>query len=251
MANRDTAHIQLGDIAEGIALLTRLPVKSSGARGVHAAWSWPLAGALVSLAAGAAALIAIAIGLPAGLAAAIAITMQIILTGAMHEDGLADCADGFWGGWDRARRLEIMKDSANGTYGTLALILSLMFRWGLLSAIFSTGSVIAPLIATAALSRLPMIALMYCLNPARADGLSVSTGRPTAETFALGTIVALIIALLSVGFLTLPAIFVIACLTWGIARISLAKISGQTGDVLGASQQVAEIGVLVTFLIFT
>jgi len=249
MANRDTSRLQAGDIAEGIALLTRLPVRSSGARGIHAAWSWPLAGALVGLISGVIALIAMAIGLPAGLAAAMAIATQIILTGAMHEDGLADCADGFWGAWDRARRLEIMKDSAIGTYGTLALILALLSRWILLSALFDTGSIVGPLVGAAALSRIPMVALMYYLNPARADGLSVSTGRPTAETLALSIIVALLIALLFIGFITLPGVLVIACLTWGVSIVATAKIAGQTGDVLGASQQIAEIGILTTILL--
>ncbi|PHQ97595.1 MAG: adenosylcobinamide-GDP ribazoletransferase [Marinosulfonomonas sp.] len=249
MANRDTARLQPGDIVESIALLTRLPVNSNGERGIHAAWAWPLAGALVGLLSGIIALIAISIDLPSGLAAGIAIAAQIILTGAMHEDGLADCADGFWGGWDKERRLEIMKDSAIGTYGTLALILSVLLRWILLSTLFETGSVIGPLIGAAVLSRVPMAALMFYLLPARGEGLSASTGRPSVETFVLNITVALLIALFFIGFLTLPALLAVAGLTWGVAKITLAKIGGQTGDVLGASQQIAEIGVLTTIFL--
>jgi len=246
MAKNDTAPIQPGDIGAAIALLTRLPAPANNLRGADAAWAWPVAGALVGLIAALAAALALALNLPPVVAAAAAITVQIFATGAMHEDGLADCADGFWGGWERARRLEIMHDSRIGTYGVLALALSLILRVALLAALIHAGTLYGALIATAALSRAPMVALMRRLPPARPDGLSRSTGQPGSDTELLAAATALLIALVTVGFAALPAALVAAAAAFGLSRIALAKIGGQTGDVLGASQQIAEIATLAT-----
>ena len=151
----DKPNIAAGDFSEALALMTRLPARAPGARRAAAAWAWPLAGALVAGLAGLAAALALWLGLSAAVAAGLALAVQIALTGALHEDGLADCADGFWGGMERARRLEIMHDSRIGTYGVLALVLGLGLRWALLAGLFAAGHVIAPLLAAAALSRAP------------------------------------------------------------------------------------------------
>ncbi len=248
MAGNDTARIQPGDFGEAVGLLTRLPVNATGTRGIRAAWAWPLAGALVGLLAAILGGIGIWLGLPVGVSAGITLGAQIILTGAMHEDGLADCADGFWGGWDKARRLEIMKDSAIGTYGTIALILSLVFRWGLLSALMADETFFGLLIGAAALSRVPMVGLMYTLNPARNGGLSADVGRPDRETLALTATTALLVAFLFCGLIALPGAIIVALLGWVVGRVALEKVGGQTGDVLGASQQISEIGILMVFV---
>jgi adenosylcobinamide-GDP ribazoletransferase len=247
MAKNDATPMQPGDIGAAIALLTRLPAPRDSLRGADAAWAWPIAGALVGLIAALAGALAMALNLPPMVAAAAALTVQIFATGAMHEDGLADCADGFWGGWERACRLEIMHDSRIGTYGVLALALSLILRVALLAALFHAGTVYGALVATAALSRAPMVALMRRLPAARNDGLSKSTGRPNADTELLAAAAALLIALVTVGFAALPATLIAAAAAFGLARIALAKIDGQTGDVLGASQQIAEIALLASF----
>ncbi len=249
MAKNDNANIQSGDVAEALGLLTRFPVTADGQRGVRAAWAWPLAGGAVGLLAGFIAAVAVWAGVPPSAAAGIALTVQIMGTGAMHEDGLADCADGFWGGSDTWRRLDIMKDSAIGSFGTLALILSVMIRWSLLATLFASGSVIVPLVTAAALSRVPLVALMFTMEPARTDGLSVSVGRPSPDTFILAGTVALIVGFVFTGFATLPAAFAAGCSALVVARIAIAKIGGQTGDVLGASQQIAEIAVLLALVI--
>ena len=82
------------------------------------------------------------VGLGLGISAVIAIVCGVIVTGALHEDGLADCADGFWGGWTKARRLEIMKDSVIGTYGMIALVLSLLLRWYVLTLMIDKGALV-------------------------------------------------------------------------------------------------------------
>lgn len=241
MAKNDKGNIQSGDFNEALALLTRLPVTSDSSRGIHAAWAWPLAGAVVAVLAGITAKLALMIGLPFAAAAGLALTAQIMLTGALHEDGLADCADGFWGGSTQERRLEIMKDSAIGTYGTLALVLSVLLRWSLLTALFATGSVFGPLLAIAALSRVPMVALMFEMQPARSEGLSAGVGRPSIDTLILAAAAGLLTAFIFAGFAAIPAALVIAGSGLGLRQIAIAKIGGQTGDVLGASQQIAEI----------
>ena len=244
MAKSGGARIQSGDLARAIGLLTRLPVQTDGLRAAQSAWAWPLAGALVGVMAALAGWIALGLGLPVGLAAGLALTTQIVATGAMHEDGLADCADGFWGGHDSDQRLEIMRDSRIGTYGVIAICLSILLRWSMLAALFSAGAIVGPIIAAAALSRVPLVALMCWLKPARTGGLSASVGRPEPETLVLAAAVALLLALLFTGFAALPAAAIAALIGWGVARVALAKIQGQTGDVLGASQQLAEIGIL-------
>ncbi|PRX35098.1 cobalamin-5'-phosphate synthase [Meinhardsimonia xiamenensis] len=240
------------DIGAALGLLTRLPLPAGladgRARGAAAAWAWPLAGLVVGLIAALAGALALALGLPAGLAAAAALGVQVMVTGAMHEDGLADCADGFWGGWSRERRLEIMRDSRIGSFGVLALVLTVIARWSALAALFAAGSVAAPLLAAAALSRAAMAAIMALLPGARSDGLSASVGRPAARIvwWALG--VAALAAVLFTGLSGLLAGGTAAALgAVGVAALARARIGGQTGDVLGAGQQMSELAALAAF----
>ncbi len=110
------------------------------ARGALAAWAYPLVGVVVGGLGAVTGALALWLGLPAPLAAGLVLLAMIAVTGALHEDGLADTADGFWGGWDRARRLEIMKDSQIGSYGVIALILSLGLRWSALGVLIAHGT---------------------------------------------------------------------------------------------------------------
>ena len=249
MTESDTTHIKRHDIAEAVGLLTRLPVVSSGTRGVRAGWAWPLAGALVALIAGSTGGLAVALGLPAALSAALVLAVMVVLTGAMHEDGLADCADGFWGGWTPESRLEIMADSRIGTYGVVALVLSLLVRWTAIVALMQAETYLGALVAVAALSRVPMLALMWKLPGARPGGLSDRTGRPARDSVLLASAMALLVALLVSGFAALAGALGIAAVTWAAGRLALTKIGGQTGDVLGATQQLAEVAGLMIFAV--
>ncbi|GKY88718.1 adenosylcobinamide-GDP ribazoletransferase [Sinisalibacter aestuarii] len=233
-----------GDIAEALALLTRLPVRAGPPRGAAAAWAWPLAGLAVALIAGLAGWIALAFGVPVGVAAGLVLAAQIAATGALHEDGLADSADGLWGGHDPARRLDIMKDSHIGSYGVLALGLSLLLRWSALSALIGAGWLFAPLIAAAALSRAPMAVLAAALPNARGSGLSSHVGAPDQATATLAVALAALLALLAVGWAMLAPLFWVALAGIAIAALARARIGGQTGDILGASQQLGEIAAL-------
>ena len=251
MAEHDSAWMRPRDIAAGFALLTRLPLRASDAalrRGAAAAWSWPLVGAVLGGVAGALAMVLLALGLAAPLVAGLCLAALVVMTGALHEDGLADTADGFWGGWTAERRLEIMKDSHIGSYGVIALILSLGLRWVALSALVAGGMAVPALIAVGALSRGVMPALMQALPPAREGGLSRSVGAVSFDTAVLGGAVAAILALLALGLLALPVIAGVALSAWGMAALARHKIGGQTGDVLGAAQQMAEIGALLVIV---
>jgi len=235
-----------GDVAEALALLTRLPVPAVTApRGARAAWAWPLAGAAVAVIAGLVGWAALALGLAAPLAAGLILATQIAVTGALHEDGLADTADGLWGGHDPARRLEIMKDSRIGAYGVLALVLSLGLRWLALAAIVEAGGLFAPLIAAAVLSRAPMAVLMAAMPNARGAGLAASVGRPAQDTASLAALLALALAFPLIGWGLLASVFWAALATIALAALAKDKIGGQTGDILGASQQLAEIAALM------
>lgn len=252
MLQNDTALIRLHDMAAGVALLTRLPLRASDAalaRGAKAAWSWPLVGGVLGGIAGIAASLLLALGLPAPLVAGLGLVIGVMMTGALHEDGLADTADGFWGGWEPARRLEIMKDSHIGSYGVIALILSLGLRWVALSVIFAAGLALPALVAVAVLSRATMPVMIYALPPAREGGLSRSVGRVPFDTVVLACGVALVLALLAAGLVALPLAGAAALAAFGMGWLARIKIGGQTGDVLGATQQVSEIVLLCCFIV--
>jgi adenosylcobinamide-GDP ribazoletransferase len=244
VSSDDTTRPQGFDLVAGLGLLTRLPIRVDGARaagrGAAAAWAWPVAGAVVGAMGAAAAAVALALGLTPPIAAAIALGAQMMVTGALHEDGLADTADGLWGGWDKARRLAIMKDSHIGTYGVLALLLVTLVRWSALSALLSAGGAWAALIAVGALSRAPMALLMAILPNARGAGLSQSVGRPTRITAGNGAVVALGIAVLALGADAFLLLLPVAASTLALGLVAHRKIGGQTGDILGASQQLAD-----------
>ena len=189
MPENDKVLISGADISQAIGLLSRLPMRLAPRdenRSIAAsAWAWPLVGAGLGLLAGLCGLIITAFGAGPGIAAGVTLAATMMLTGALHEDGLADTADGLWGGQDRDRRLEIMKDSRVGTYGVLALCLSTLIRWSALTALFQVGWILAPLIAVGALSRLPMAMILANLPNARGAGLAASTGQPEGQTIAI------------------------------------------------------------------
>lgn len=245
MHKNDMAGLRLRDIAVALSLLTRLPIRlrpETYGRGAAAVWAYPLVGLVLGAAAG---LVGSALlGAGAGLAALGAIAATVILSGAMHEDGLADVADGFWGGWERARRLEIMKDSQIGTYGVMALILGFAARWWALTQLFEAGYLLEITLAVGLLSRAGMPVLMAWLPHARRDGLSRSVGRPAPWRAGLAVVLALGGGVLTLGAATLPVALALALVVAGLGLIARAKIGGQTGDVLGASQQLSEITAL-------
>ena len=246
MPTRDKPHHLLADMHFALTLLSRLPLPQSGLahRGAKAAWAWPVAGAVIGALAASVAVFALALGLTPGITAALTLAATALLTGAMHEDGLADTADGLWGGWTRARRLEIMKDSHTGSYGVLALVLVTLVRWSALSTLLEAGGGFAAIIAVACLSRAPMAILMAWLPNARAGGLSQSVGRPGAGTAATALLIGGVVSFGLLGWQTVAVALAVAFVCLALGLIARAKIGGQTGDILGASQQLAEAAAL-------
>jgi len=245
MKNDDMSLAKTGDILTAIALLTRIPVKAEFSRAAQACWAYPLAGIPVALLASALVGVALWLGISAPLAAGLWIAATVVLTGAMHEDGLADCADGFWGGFEKSRRLEIMKDSQIGSYGVLALVLSVGLRWLAVASLLASGSWVWPLLALEVLSRSVIPALMHALPHARQSGLSHAQGRPSLNAAALAAGLGFGIALLCLGWVAIKLALLMAIGSIALGTLAQRKIGGQTGDVLGASQQ---LSLLIAYL---
>ncbi len=234
--------------------LTRLPVggRSVSAPLAQAAASFPIVGAAVGLAAGVVYVIAHGLGTGPWLAACLAVGAAVLITGALHEDGLADVADGFGGGGDRESKLAIMHDSRIGSYGVIILVLAIAARIGALAGIGSPYEVLATLIAAGAVSRAVLVVAMRMMPRARTDGLGACAGTPGFD----GTIMALGIAALLTLVLLLPWAWILALVLGAgaaavVALVATRQIGGQTGDVLGAMQQAAEIAVLVAVVMAT
>src|SRR5712671_5482718 len=239
----------LDDLRTAVAFLTRLPMPhpdgSMPANFVRANRMFPVVGALIGLVVGMFYLGMLAAGVPNLAAAALALGAGAILTGALHEDGLADVADGFGGGRDQAAKLEIMRDSRLGTYGALILMVSFVAKLAALAAL-PAAVVVQSLIATHALARgvLPMMAAS--LPYARKDGLAANAGRPDFATAGIAGAFALVIALLSLPWIeALGAALVASACAVGMAVLAQRQIDGQTGDVLGGTEQLGETAILV------
>lgn len=241
-----------------LRFLTRLPVPF--VRTVDppplrdAMYMFPVVGALVGAIVAGALILAHFARLPDLFCALFALAISAMLTGAFHEDGLADVADGFGGGATREDRLEIMKDSRIGTYGTLILIITVLARASLLTALLklSPFATVVLVAGAAAFSRSLMVDLLWATRPARSGGLSVLAGQPSRNT----TLLALIIGGLGAGVggtlvLSLQA-GVLALVAGGLAlalirALAMRKIGGQTGDVCGAGQVMAETAMLTVY----
>ena len=240
---------RLDDIRLSMMLLTRLPVgkKTLGADATfaRALWAYPIAGAVVGLLAGAVFELAAILHIPVIVAAVLSLAFAVLLTGAVHEDGLADFCDGIGGGRDRARKLEIMRDSHIGTYGASALALSFLLRWSAISAIGLPGRVLLTWIAAGALSRAAIAVPLLVLSPARSDGLGVQAAFPPVWSAVTAGLIALVIAvlLLHTGAIVMIAAVLAAALlvTWLAKR----HLQGHTGDVLGACALAAEMSAFV------
>lgn len=212
----------------------------------------PLAGLVLALPGALVLLAAWGLGLGPFLAATLAVATGVLITGALHEDGLADVADGFGGGTTRERRLEIMRDSRIGAYGGVALVLALALRIGALATLLDrvdAGAAVA-LVLAAALSRTAALAPMVLLDPARRDGAAAAVGRPgrpaLAVAGALAFALALLAALLGLPFGGIVLMLVLSGLgALAVTALARRRIGGQTGDVIGACQQVAEIAALL------
>ena len=241
-----------------LSFLTRLPIPFVRTLDMpplaQAMRFFPLAGAVIGAIIAGVLIGANMLGLPQLLAAAIALAAGTLVTGALHEDGLADVADGFGGGKTREHRLEIMRDSRIGTYGTIALVLSYLAR----AAIYETLSaahpltVLALLAGAAAFSRALVVDLLWATRPARSDGLSVFAGRPSRRSALFSLITGGVGAAAAAGVVLSPEISVAAIAAAGLMlalmrALCMRQIGGQTGDVCGAVQVLTELTMLSVY----
>ena len=190
--------------------------------------------------------------LPLSLAIGLSMVASILVTGAFHEDGLADFADGFGGGHNREQVLAIMKDSRVGSYGVLALVLVLLLKYQALLALcgaYGLPYAAAALVAAHSVSRLLAASLMFTQHYVRAD--DTARARPAAQQLSGGSLaIALLTACAALGLLVaagargLPLLSALAAallLRAWLARRTRQRLGGYTGDCLGALQQLGEL----------
>ena len=238
----------LDDIALCLVFFTRLPLPDLDFRGrslAAAIWAAPVAGLVVGLIGAIVFATAERFGLAMGPAAALALVSTVLTTGCLHEDGLSDVADGFGGGKSRGGKLEIMRDSRIGAYGAAALALSLLIRWSALSELVDPTQALFALIAAHTASRGVLGAFMHLLPPARSEGLSAGAGTVSQEIAIVGAVLGAIpLLLLGLGG-AFAALILLGLLFAAFHALCLNQIGGQTGDTIGALQQVSEVAVLL------
>ncbi|MEM8877477.1 MAG: adenosylcobinamide-GDP ribazoletransferase [Pseudomonadota bacterium] len=238
----------LADLRGTLSFFTRLPMPGTTDHGPpdfgRAARTAPLAGAVVGLVGGAVFASVAMMGLTPFVAAFAAIGATIIVTGGLHEDGLADTADGL-GAFDRERRLDIMRDSRIGSYGVLALIVTIGAKAALLAQITGESGilgVVAAMVAIEGTSRLAALYPLHALSPARSDGLAHSANAPDRGAMIQGMIMAIVLVIVCI----VPTIGIVATVLAVVAAIAIAlagtrwadhMLGGHTGDIAGAIQQ--------------
>jgi adenosylcobinamide-GDP ribazoletransferase len=234
------------DTLTALAFFSRVPVRpqpvSFDLR--RTAGAWPVAGAALALGPALLFLLGAGLRLPPIVSALIALAAMAILTGGMHEDGLADTADGFGGGATRGRKLELMRDSRLGTYGALALLFAILLKAAALGAIgVAPWRAALAIVSVAVVSRALALWHWSATLPARPDGMAASAGRPDSDSLAVAGIAALaaaILLLLVFQFAALLALLLAAVAVRLFSRFAEDQIGGHTGDTIGASQQIAE-----------
>jgi len=237
------------DLKTGLAFLTRLSVGARPAEGaelMRASWTFPIIGASVGAFGALIYWLAHAFGLQPFICGVFAVAATLLLTGGLHEDGLADTADGFGASANVERKLAIMHDSQIGTYGAAALTLSLMLRVGALASLADPALAAAALIAAHSGARAAMLVFMRNVPRARDDGLSADAGVPTKSSSLTAVAIGAVVLLLCLGLAaTLAALLLLAAAGAAMAWLGVRQIGGQTGDVLGAFEQTGEIVILL------
>ncbi len=239
------------NLALTLAFFSRIPLPSRLSDQIghkanlgQAAAFFPIVGFLIAIPSALVWFIA-SLYLPATIAAGLALGCGLLITGGLHEDGFADCADGLGATPDRDRALEIMRDSNIGTYGSLALILSIGLRWTALATLDPLNGVLALLICNSG-SRFVMTIAMQISQYARENGLGKQANNMPQSSFVQAILIAFILAIIC-GWLWGSIALILACLTaWLFLKRLEHRLGGYTGDGLGAMEQIAEITILIT-----
>ena len=249
MSNHDNWIPEWSDLKIAISLLSRIPLHNEAqhliSRGPNHLWAFPIVGTLIGFICCCLGYIGLLLQLN-NLAVGFLIVMgAVITTGAMHYDGLADTLDGLWGGWSADQRLDIMKDSHIGVYGVIGLVLSAGLQAALYGQIIQQS--IWPIIGIMTISRAVMVPVMGFLENSRSSGLSSQVGKPKLQTIILAMTLGITIALLTDAWAAIGGAILA---TWTIGKIAKNKIGGQTGDILGATQQLSEVSALICVAAF-
>jgi adenosylcobinamide-GDP ribazoletransferase len=235
-----------------IQFLTRLPVpralNSSETDIGKAAAFFPLVGVIVG---GSAALVFVVLQkiLPLPASVLCALIFAAFVTNGFHEDGLADSFDGFGGGWTKDRVLEIMRDSRIGTYGTLALIFVILGKVTFLSSL-SAGQIWRWLIVAHTAARWTTLPLCMWLPYARAEGQGKLVAKQVGTLEIMTGTVTLLLVLLLLPWQAALATSLVAALSSLLSGFYFrARLQGITGDCLGATNQLTEVGLYITAVI--
>ncbi|MEP7113621.1 MAG: adenosylcobinamide-GDP ribazoletransferase [Ilumatobacteraceae bacterium] len=238
--------VRLTGLLAAIQFLTRIPIRLRREPDVAASVTWfPLVGALIGAGVGGAAA-GLWHVLPPLVAAAMAVAIGLLITGAFHEDGLADVADAFGGGWTIERRLEILKDSRHGSYGVAAMCSSIVVRIVCLGSLPGPATMFASAVAAHAAARGAAVGLMGAAPLATHQGLGADYGQATTPRRAIvGMVGGLALAALAVGWWAAPLAAAMLLSMVAVRWLAMRKIGGINGDVLGTCEQVTEILCLV------
>ena len=234
------------DSATALAFFSRFPVRSEASSfDLHqSAGAWPIAGLVIAIGPMLVFVLACAADIPSIVAAILALALYAGLTGAMHEDGLADTFDGFGGGRTREDKLAIMQDSGLGTYGALALLVVFLLRVGALAAIgLRPWHGALALIAAAVISRTLALWHWNETMPARRDGMAWAAGRPDWTALFIGLVIGALAAIALLFVFGLAALIGLVMAAAGVGLFSsfaARQIGGHTGDTIGAAQQIGE-----------
>jgi adenosylcobinamide-GDP ribazoletransferase len=228
-----------------IRFLTIIPVRGGDAPPGKAAAFFPLVGAMLG-AAGAGIYLLASAAFPISIAALATVGFWVVISGVLHEDGLADVADAVRAGRSRDRMLAILKDSRIGTYGAIAVLLSVLTRWQALEFL-ATPRVLEVLIASQAVPRAAIVAMAWCSRPAGSGlgaALASTLGTPAAvAAMVQGAAAALLCGWRPGLILIAGSVLVVQALRGWFYR----RLGGINGDCLGFTEQVLEILVLVMF----
>jgi adenosylcobinamide-GDP ribazoletransferase len=228
-----------------ISFLTIFPVRATVAPPGRSAAFFPLVGAMLG-AAGAGIYLAAGRAIPASLAALLTVAFWTMISGVLHEDGLADVADALRAGRSREEMLAILKDSRIGTFGAVAIVISFLARWQAIDQL-ADPRVIQIFIAAQAVPRAAMVALAWISRPA-GDGLGFAFSSTLTTPAAVIAIAQGIAAAFLCGWR--PGLVIVA-VSYGAVRVArwyfYRRIGGVNGDCLGATEQILEIFILVLF----
>ena len=251
------------DLMACVQFLSRLPIPEFLANHdkpdlAKSSRMFPIAGLVISAPAIIVMMLLGLLDVPSQVIAAVVISIQLVVTGALHEDGLADCADGFGGGRNLEDKLAIMKDSHVGAFGVSASIMALVLRFVLLSSFLDISilAAILALLSAQLLSRAVQVAFWQSLPPARPDGLAGTLGQPDGAAIQWALAIG-IIGAITLTFFAFPAISVFLSMAMTILAVIAfhllckKQINGQTGDTIGAIQIITEIAFLIGLTTFS